>query len=169
MDYTLKPSSPAFATGFAQIDVSTTGLTAAFPWRRADIGRCNATEKVQTERYNRMQGLWREGSLGISGSGSPSKGFLFSPNAWARFDNVYCTCPSPCRLTFRFKGGPARLAMAVGAPLAANIVASVETAGLSAWTLLNTTVTGTGLSLSGATLFLMLNASCSIDYFFFGQ
>lgn len=166
-DYMMKPTSPVLTGGFRPIDVTTTGLTSAFGWDRSELGRVDATTRVQTERYNRMHGLWRSGSLGISDAGSPAKGFVFAPDAWARFDNVYADCPAPCTLILRAKGGPVTVSLATGAPASTHSLVTATIPAKGAWSIVNATVPmGAGVSLHGDTVFLMLNASCSIDYFY---
>jgi hypothetical protein len=182
-DYTLAPGSPALKLGFRQIDGSKIGLTSAFKWDMAALNLRNASagRKIQAESYNRMRGLWRIGSSWIGGAEGSSKSthFQFSSDAWARFDKVHTECGAGCTVQVRFKsaskpdsysprGTHRRISISVGAPLAAQIIATTAAPVFSTdWTMLNlTTPNFTGL-LTGETVFLLLDGECFVDYFRF--
>ena len=181
-DYMPAPTSPVWGQGFRPIDATTIGLSDRFQWDRAAIGRQNAAQKIQAELYQRMHGLWRLGSYFISGSHTKTACFgsslqctavyHFSTQAWARHDNVDIDCPAPCTLTVRFKSDTndplahRRIRLAVDAPLDNAVVATLRAPPTPAWTLLNTSLAVGGLTARGATLFLLLDGVCDIDYFY---
>ena len=98
-----------------------------------------------------MRGLWRVGSSWIGGAegGSKSAHYQFSHDAWARYDNVLADCGANCTVELRFRsaakpdpfspppGAGRTISIALGAPLAANIIATTEQPVSSAnWTTL---------------------------------
>eukprot|EP00937_MAST-01D_sp_MAST-1D-sp2_P000988 g988.t1 len=154
--------------GFRPLDLSGVGLDARFEWDRAALNRRDAAVKIEAERYQRMHGLWRQGSFCIS---EPEKDvYDFASDAWARYDNVNIACDAPCTFTVRFKSAsgdktPRNVALALDAPLAANVVATVANAQADGWALLNGTTAGP-IHRAGATLFLLLDGVCNVDFFY---
>jgi hypothetical protein len=78
-DFELEANSPAFNLGFKPIDISKIGLRDDFPFDRSMFFRKQASEKLQTENYNRMKGLRTKGGAGIN---------QIVPGAWAKYENV---------------------------------------------------------------------------------
>ena len=168
-DYALGPDSPAVTAGGARpVDVAGVGLDARFEWDRAAINRRNASLKIEAERYQRMHGLWRQGSYCISEPESSAYDFL--DDAWARYDNVDIACEAPCTFTVRFKSAssdktPRTVSLALDAPLAANVIATVDRAQADDWTLFNASTSG-AIQRTGATVFLLLDGVSNVDYFY---
>lgn len=173
-DHIPAASSPVYARGFRPINASAIGLSAAFAWDLAAcrLGRVDGLGKIQTERYNRMHGLWRAGSTGISPgnrAGGPMRGQAdFLPDAWARYDLVDVHCPPPsCQMTLSFRSAAARhIMISVGAPEASRAVVALTIPIAANWTEVTAPVPH-GLVAEGATLFLLVNGSCTLDYFRF--
>ena len=106
-------------------------------------------------------------------------------DAWARYDNVVADCLANCTVEVRFRsaakpdkfspppGAGRTISIALGAPLAANIIATTEHPVSSAdWTTLRlgtvkTPSNGWTGTLRGETLFIMLDGECFVDYFRF--
>ena len=84
-DYTPGASSPVWGLGFRPINATAIGpVPGGLAWSPSVWGAKSGMVKVQAERYQRMRGLWRLGSYCISG-GDVTKGFVWSPVAWARY------------------------------------------------------------------------------------
>ena len=171
-DYVPAPGSPVHAAGFRPLDMSGVGLDARFEWDRATILRVDASagKKIQAERYQRMHGLWRQGSFCISG-GLGASGFDFARDAWARYDNVDIDCAAPCTFSVRYKTdavaadkGVRTVALALDAPATDHAVATIAGAESAQWTTLNVTATGS-IHRKSATVFLLLDGVCDIDWF----
>ena len=147
-----------------------------------DYGCLTIRSDHDLARHQR-HGLWRAGSTGIA-QGLPGV-HLFSADAWARFDNVWVECAVNCTVRVRYRSAVGRtLAVAVGAPLRANIVASTAGPVLATnWTEIVLPVGATRTSagagdaravdgsqafvLQGQPVYLMLDGGCEIDYFWF--
>ena len=79
-DYSLAPDSPAFKLGFKTIPTDAIGLRRKFPFDPATAIRRLASEKIQAEDYQRMNGLHTCADLGVIG--------YISKRAWAKYANL---------------------------------------------------------------------------------
>lgn len=167
LDLELAPNSPALAIpGFRPIDVHAIGLTPTFAFDLGTFGRrIPGRDKVQAETYDRMQGLWREGSFGISPGG---QGWGFDPGAWALYRRVdITTAPAT---TFKARITPftekLTLGLALGSP--DNVIAtlSAQTAGAPIGVMRVYSVSLVSpLSVVGGDVFLLPSEGCIIDWF----
>jgi hypothetical protein len=173
-DYALHPNSPTIPMGFRPMDMSQgfgprNGAFSNDPGLTVDAVR----RKVQAERYQRMHGLWREGSLGIGTDGKANTKYAFAPDAWAKFDSVDIDCPAPCQLQVRAATQSARgtsIKVAVGSPDDAHTIAQLQVNATTIdWTVLVGEVTAPGgaISAKGASIFLRINGTCRVDWFRF--
>jgi hypothetical protein len=171
-DYAVHSNSPAVTKlGFRPIDMSagfgsrTFGNTEVAGLLRVDAVK----RKVQAERYQRMRGLWREGSLGIGNSGKAQ--YKFDTHSWARFDYLDIDCAAPCQFQLRVETKSATgtaVKVSLGDPSDFNLVAEVNvSASTTAWTVLSTPVLQSSLNSTAQTLFLRLNGTCRVDWFRF--
>lgn len=78
-DYSLAATSPAFKLGFKAIPTDSIGLRKDFPFDTARATRRLATEKIQAEDYQRMNGLRTVGGLGVN---------HISKGAWLKYANI---------------------------------------------------------------------------------
>eukprot|EP00040_Diaphanoeca_grandis_P033815 m.207986 g.207986 ORF g.207986 m.207986 type:complete len:1066 (+) comp32998_c0_seq1:2-3199(+) len=167
-DFVPASGSPVFKQGFRQIDTSNIGLSSLFKWDRSTMGAVSGGDKIQTERYNRMHGLWRAGSLGISSEGSATQ-FPFKSDAWARYDNVNVDCVAPCNVVLKYKSStPRQIAFAVGEPSLNAVVANTTAPPVVLWTTISIAVPK-GLMVTAASIFLLIDGRCDIDYFWFNS
>lgn len=176
-DYAVGPGSHAVtALGFRPIDMSSgfgpRTLSAA---TLSDALRVDGSHghKIQAERYQRMQGVWREGSLGIGvGASSKSLSYAFAPTAWARYDGLDLDCPAPCRFQMRVAtrsatGTQLRVSLDAPAEDAAAALVSVQVnATTTNWTVVEAAVP-TPVHGNATTLFLRINGTCRLDWFRF--
>ena len=130
--------------------------------------------KIQAERYQRMRGLWREGSLGI-GVGAAKKGlsYAFAPTAWARYDGITLNCSAPCMLRMRLAtrsptGTVVRVSIGAPAEDDAAALATVHVGASSTnWSVASAAVRAPLVGITDATLFLRINGTARIDWFRF--
>jgi hypothetical protein len=78
-DYALALNSPAYKLGFKKIPTNTIGLRKDFPFDKLAATRRLATDKIQAEDYQRMNGLRTEGGIGIH---------HITKDAWAKYANI---------------------------------------------------------------------------------
>ena len=163
-DYAVLEKSPAISNGFIPIEVEKIGLTPDFPFDQHALGRIDGVKsKIQAERYQRMHGLWHTGSTGIS------PGFGFAPEgAWARFDNVNLECGEPCSVVLRMKAMPrgTTVHIALGSP--DHVLGSTRVAGEATLGLVTVQLKGNVVEI-GATVFLLLEGECHVDWFQFSS
>jgi len=78
-------SSEALDIGIIPFNLNGLGLdTEAFKFDLSELGYIEFGEKVQAERYNRMKGLWREGSMGLN----PGPVGFAEGGGYAKYENV---------------------------------------------------------------------------------
>lgn len=170
-DFILDLESPAFKLGFKQIDVEHIGLVGnEYSFNLADLGRVDAVKgKLQAERYQRMQGLWRQAGTGIF----PGFGFAVG-GAWAKYENVDIDCKSrPCnKIVLRMSSvNGTTVRIALDAPLDRNVVAQGYVSASPDLQLVTLTSLK-GLKVQAGTIFVMFNAmdsrfgngECTVDW-----
>ena len=163
-DLALQPGSPAFGLpGFRRIAVEEIGLGAAFTMDLSTWARRRQGTKIQAETYDRMQGLWREGSYAISpGPG----GFAFAPGAWAVFRRCDLANATVLRIRLQPMDAARTVSLALGSP--DNVLATFSAAESSAPAGsfgVYEVLLGEQVSVSGGELFLLPNGNCIIDWF----
>jgi hypothetical protein len=171
-DYALKPNSPAIQMGFRPLDMSQGfGPRNSYFANDAALTVNAVRRKVQAERYQRMHGLWRQGSLGIGTRGDPDH--AFAADAWAMYDHVDIDCAAPCKLQVRAatqsKSGTV-IKVSVGSPDDAHMIANLRVnTTTTEWAVVEGAATAPGgaINVTGARVFLRINGTCKVDWFHF--
>lgn len=162
-DFALAPSSPAYTLpGFRRIETERIGLGAAFAWDLAAWARRGAGgAKIQAEKYDRQQGLWREGSYAISGGASR---WSFDAGAWALYRRVDLAGATTLQLRVAPLVAGRSIALAIGDP--SSLIATwTAAAGDALSTLATYNVSlAAPLTVTGADLFILPSGDCIIDW-----
>jgi hypothetical protein len=166
-DLALSPTSPVYAAlpGFRRIEVERIGLGPTFPWDMSTWARRGGAggAKIQAETYDRQVGLWREGSFGISPGGN---GWPFQPGAWAMFARTDTVAATVFQIRVTPLAADRTVGLAVGDPSSVVAVFSAAASGAPAATMATYNVTlPAPLTVTGATVFLLPDGACVIDWF----
>lgn len=165
-DLALLPSSPAYnLPGYRPIQMDLIGLGSSFlfdlsAWARRGI----QGQKIQAETYDRMYGLWHEGSYGISPG---SSGWPFANNAWAMYHRVDVQGATVFQLAIIPLTSNRLVYLAVNNPsnIVATFNASVSNALPNTMGVYNSSITDYNAMQNNITVFLLPDGGCVIDYF----